>query len=154
MHDIPLWFCEVALFLKSYHFVNRCIDVQRGCLFFNLAIFTFDIVTVTWSGRLIWWRHQMETFSALLAICEGNLPVTGRFPLTKASDVELALMFSLICAWTNGRANNLYAGDLRRHRAHYHITVMNKENPIANHYWPFVRIPSQRTSNAESVSMS
>ena len=26
------------------------------------------------------WRHQMETFSALLALCEGNPPVTGGFP--------------------------------------------------------------------------
>ena len=27
-----------------------------------------------------WWRHQMETFSALLAPCAGNPPVTGGFP--------------------------------------------------------------------------
>ena len=27
-----------------------------------------------------WWRHQMETFSALLAICAGNSPVTVEFP--------------------------------------------------------------------------
>ena len=27
-----------------------------------------------------WWCHQMETFSALLAICAGNSPVTGEFP--------------------------------------------------------------------------
>ena len=27
-----------------------------------------------------WWRHQMETFSALLAICAGNSPVTSEFP--------------------------------------------------------------------------
>ena len=27
-----------------------------------------------------WWRHQMEIFSALLAICAGNSPVTGEFP--------------------------------------------------------------------------
>ena len=26
------------------------------------------------------WRHQMETFSALLAICVGNSPLTGEFP--------------------------------------------------------------------------
>ena len=26
------------------------------------------------------WRHQMETFSALLAICAGNSPVTVEFP--------------------------------------------------------------------------
>ena len=29
---------------------------------------------------LAWWRHQMETFSALLAICAGNSPVPGEFP--------------------------------------------------------------------------
>ena len=31
-------------------------------------------------GLSSWWRHQMETFSALLAICVGNSPVTGEFP--------------------------------------------------------------------------
>ena len=35
-----------------------------------------------------------------------------------------ALVFSLICAWINGRVNNSEAGDLRRHRAHYDVTVM------------------------------
>ena len=38
-----------------------------------------------------WWRHQMETFSALLAICAGNSPVTGEFPtqrpVTRSFDV-------------------------------------------------------------------
>ena len=29
---------------------------------------------------IAWWRHQMETFSALLALCAGNSPVTGDFP--------------------------------------------------------------------------
>ena len=27
-----------------------------------------------------WWRHQIETFSALLSLCAGNSPVTGEFP--------------------------------------------------------------------------
>ena len=35
-----------------------------------------------------------------------------------------ALMFSLICAWTNGWVNNRNASDLRRNRANYDITVM------------------------------
>ena len=38
-----------------------------------------------------WWRHQMETFSALLAICAGNSPVSGEFPaqrpVTRGFDV-------------------------------------------------------------------
>ena len=29
---------------------------------------------------IAWWRHQMETFPALLAICAGNSPVPGEFP--------------------------------------------------------------------------
>ena len=34
------------------------------------------------------------------------------------------LMFSLICAWMNGWANNREAGDLRRYHAHSDVTVM------------------------------
>ena len=40
-----------------------------------------------------------------------------------------AFMFSLICAWINGWVNNRVAGDLRRHRAHYDVTVMCKTVP-------------------------
>ena len=39
-------------------------------------------------------------------------------------------MFSLICDWTNIYANNQDAGDLRRHRAHYDITVMHISSVI------------------------
>ena len=42
-------------------------------------------------GHLAWWWHQMETFSALLAICAGNSPVPGEFtaqrPVTRSFDV-------------------------------------------------------------------
>ena len=31
----------------------------------------------------------MEIFSVLLALCDGNPPVTGGFPQTKAADAEL-----------------------------------------------------------------
>ena len=35
-----------------------------------------------------------------------------------------ALMFSLICVWINDWVNNGEAGDLRRYRIHYDVTVM------------------------------
>ena len=42
-----------------------------------------------------WWRHQMETLSALLAICAGNSPVPGEFPtqrpVTRSFDVYFDL---------------------------------------------------------------
>ena len=31
-------------------------------------------------SRRSWWRHQMQTFSALLALCAGNSPVTVESP--------------------------------------------------------------------------
>ena len=40
----------------------------------------------------------------------------------KGSDAEL--LFSLICAWTNGWANNRDADDLRRHGSHHDVTLM------------------------------
>ena len=40
-----------------------------------------------------------------------------------------ALMFSLICTWIDGWANNREAGDLRHHNTHYDVTVMwNRHN--------------------------
>ena len=43
-----------------------------------------------------------------------------------------ALMYSLICAWIADWVNNREAGDLRRHRAHYGVTVMNCTDGIRN----------------------
>ena len=38
------------------------------------------------------------------------------------------LMFSLICTRINGWVNNREAGDLRRHHAHYDVTVMRMQS--------------------------
>ena len=43
-----------------------------------------------------------------------------------------ALMFSLICAWINGWVHNRKAGDMRRYRAHYDVTVMYLESTRCN----------------------
>ena len=48
-------------------------------------------INVLMRHQLPWWRHQMETFSALLALCVGNSPVTGEFPsqrpVTRSFDI-------------------------------------------------------------------
>ena len=64
----------------------------------------------------------METISALLVICAGNSPVTGEFP--HKGQWRGALMFSVISASINGWANNREAVDLRRHCAHYDVTML------------------------------
>ena len=78
-----------------------------------------------------WWRHQMETFSALLAICAGNSPVPGEFP--HKGQWRGAWMFSLICVWINDWVNNREAGDLRRHRTHYNVIVIYWCHPVCRY---------------------
>ena len=64
----------------------------------------------------------METFPPLQALCEGNSPVNS----PHKGQWRGALMFSLIWTWTNDGVNNRDAGDFRRHRAHYDVTVMDR----------------------------
>ena len=69
-----------------------------------------------------WWRHQMETFSRYWPFVRGiqrslvNSPLKGQW--------RGALMFSLISTSINGWVNTREAGDLRPHRAHYDVIVM------------------------------
>ena len=42
-----------------------------------------------------WWRHQMETFSALLAICAGNSPVPGEFPTQRPVTQSFHVFFDM-----------------------------------------------------------
>ena len=69
-----------------------------------------------------WWRHQMKTFSALLAICSGISPVTGAFPAQRPVTRIFDVFFGLL--WINGSVNNREASDLRRYHAHYDVIVM------------------------------
>ena len=75
-----------------------------------------------------WWR-QVETFSALLVLWE---LITGPLGIRRSSvnsphkgQWRGALMFSLICAWTNDWANHRDPGDLKSQCIHYDVTVMH-----------------------------
>ena len=64
----------------------------------------------------------METFSALLAFCAGNSPVTREFPAQKPMTRSFDVFFDLRLNQQR-TANNGDAGDLRRHRAGYDVIV-------------------------------
>ena len=72
---------------------------------------------------LILWRHQMEHFPRYWPFVRGihrslvNSPHKGQW--------RGVLMFSLISTWTNGSVNNRDAGDLRCHRVHYDVIIMD-----------------------------
>ena len=65
----------------------------------------------------------MGPFAALLALCAGNSPVSGKFtsqrPVTRSFDVFVDMPLN------KRLGNNREAGDLRRHRAHYDVRLMN-----------------------------
>ena len=85
----------------------------------------FTMATQKPQSRFPWWSHQIwKHFTRYWSFVWGN----HRSPVNSPHKGQWrgALMFSLICAWTNGWVNNRDAGYLRRHRAHYDVTVMQK----------------------------
>ena len=64
----------------------------------------------------------METFSALLALCVGNSPVTGESPSQNPVMRSFDVFFDL--RMKKKQLNKQLRGDLRRHWAHYDINVM------------------------------
>ena len=81
---------------------------------------------VTWNQCIIWhddvikWKHfpRCWPFARGIHRSPTNSPHKGQW--------RGALMFSLICVWINDWVNNGEAGDLRRYRIHYDVTVMRK----------------------------
>ena len=53
------------------------------------------MIVVNQGPPLTWWRHQMETFSALLALCAKNSPVTGEFPSQRPVTRSFGVFFDL-----------------------------------------------------------
>ena len=68
-----------------FHALNwQCVNIRLGN---GLAANRQQAIT--------WWRHQMETFSALLALCVGNSPVTGEFPSQRPVTRSFGVFFHL-----------------------------------------------------------
>ena len=84
--------------------------------------------------QTIIWPNVTMTQVFMMTSLNGNIfrvtgPLWGEFtghrriPLKKTSEAEL-WYFCLTCAWTNGWADHIDAGDLRRHRALNGVTAM------------------------------
>ena len=71
---------------------------------------------------VIKWKHFPRYWPFVRAIHRS--PVTGEFP-SQMPKTRSFNFFFLICDRINDRVNNREVGDLRRHRAHYDVTVMS-----------------------------
>ena len=69
---------------RGYHL--RCYGRNR---------FVFNRFNSWFTDLFTWWRHQMETFSALLATCAGNSPVPGEYPSQRPVTQSFGVFFDL-----------------------------------------------------------
>ena len=64
---------------------------------YNRILLWTGIMGCHWGANVSsWWRHQMKTFSALLAIRAGNSPVTGEFPAQRPVTRSFDVFFDLL----------------------------------------------------------
>ena len=86
-----VWVAGRWNFLGAHHDVimawTRC---THYCHFF--VSFTSHTAS---NVEFSWWRHQMEQFSALLAICAGSSPVPGDFPAQRPVTRSFDVFFDL-----------------------------------------------------------
>ena len=120
LHFEPFWkLCiNSNMSLKNYIFVKEIKWIRRGADHiskqlthwlpireFNDAIYIdsmphymwlqFCSVLVCCGYMITWWRHQMEAFSALLALCAGNSPSTGEFPSQRPETQSFAVFLDV-----------------------------------------------------------
>ena len=70
--------------LRWRHWLRPCLRIRYWCKEIGLESQTFS-----------WWRHRMETFSALLGLCVGNSLVTGEFPSQRPVMWNFRVFFAL-----------------------------------------------------------
>ena len=78
---MPLWYGRLCMY-----------DILQSLFTKQLMVDTPLLAPLR--GRA-WWRHQMETFSPLLAICAGNSPVPGEFPTQRPVTGNFDVFFDL-----------------------------------------------------------
>ena len=119
--------------------VHTLLSCWTSSSWFETPWYSSDSTVMFWAEMISLWTydfaiHVKKQSISMMRLSNGNIfsvtdllgstsPVTGGFP--HKDQWHRALVFPLICAWTNGWANNRDADDLRRHRAHYDAIVMS-----------------------------
>ena len=83
------WLVTSHIFHAMVVLIIASLMSRRECIFISLNMDAF------WNWKLSWWRHQMEAFSAFLAICAGNSPVPGEFPAKRPVTRSFNVFFDL-----------------------------------------------------------
>ena len=97
-----------------------------------------------------WWRHQMETFSALLAICAENSPVPGEFfaqrPVPRSFDVFFDLRKQLSKQWWGWWFETL------SHPLWHRNELESSSDACIHHVSPHITFVIAVSSNGDDIS--
>ena len=120
------WFREHTSY-NTYISKNSIWYIFFSCIyaFLYINIFQYRVSLIQYTNLYsyhddaIKWKHFPRYWPFVRGIHRSsvNSPHKGQW--------RGALMFSLICTRINGWVNNGEAGDLRRHGAHYDVTIMH-----------------------------
>ena len=112
---VDIWDVLYIKYLLSWNMRKRhwCFECQAVMLQHNDSAYSTD----NFHDDVIKWKHFPRYWPYVRGIHRSSVisPHKGQR--------HGALIFSLICAWINCLVNNREAGDLRRHRAHYGVTL-------------------------------
>ena len=132
--SMHLWVEEQLQLKSTVPILLEYLSIQLSLLF---KLYRF----VHLGGRT-WWRNQKETFSALLALREGNPPVTGRFPSRRPVTRSLGVFFDprlnkrlgkqSKCRWFETPSHSLY------HHYNYMMSFKLSESRIVCQLWMMV----------------
>ena len=129
----------IQFYNRQYGQAWVCISIQQLQVYNNMQT---DCERLTDEVRqcflmksyLMSWKQSLVADLSMMTSSNGNVfrvtgPLCGEFMgqlviSPHKGQWRGALTFTLICAWIYGWVNNRKAGDLRRHRAHYDVTVM------------------------------
>ena len=75
------------------HYLKQCWLTISGFSSIHMRTISQEILLM--SICKTWWRHQMEVFSALLALCAGNSLVAGEFPAKRLVTRSFDVFFDL-----------------------------------------------------------
>ena len=144
---VPRWKWYEGVGLVDVNYVHelyipycglRFVVIQRLDVFCcNEISIKIDVAHILQHDDVIGWKQFPRYWPFVRGIHRS--PVTSPHKGQWRGD----FMFSLNWAWINGWVNNGEAGDLRRHRSHYDVTVMDLEVPI--------RFPMRLWRNPERI---
>ena len=131
-----LFFCP-----KQYTHIYICIYIYICVTVHHNTIFCehYDLWRMNYIFDFTWWRHRMETFPALKAICAENSPVSGEFPTQRPVTRSFDVFFDLrpnepLCKhswgwWLETQSSPLWrhSNDVMNSRQGCHTTLVFSE---------------------------